>query len=464
MIKKNKTLFVDKISTDIFLILLSAFFLTSLTYKFNLAAYFVIAPLLIIIYRRDFKTTVIFCALTGLITSLFTFDWVYRYMNYLYPIVIVLLILFFAVFGALTHLLYHRMKHLSLLVAPSVWIWLMLLLDLTKYGSYIFEFSMYNPLSAPLIWLIGGRGVTFVIIMLNSAIAEIIIKKTKWKILSILGIVVVLISCYAYSSFAEPSGEPLSITLVQGNFDQTWKWRQDHVIEILNTYKSLSKNVPENSLIVWPEYALPVDIRFYPQILREIETVSKNNKAYLILGSLIYDPKSGDHYDAAFLFSKNGSIADYYKSVYPAFYNRNSIGSDEELRLLTINGKKAGVMMCAEEAYSKVARLQANTGAQFFISLANDQNLTRGVYLSSLYPRLRAAENYKPIVRASNTGVTQIINPYGKVYKIEEGKRNILIGETLLNEHKTPYTIYGNMPLYVIILLVTIFAKKRKDK
>lgn len=118
-------------------------------------------------------------------------------------------------------------------------------------------------------------------------------------------------------------------------------------------------------------------------------------------------------------------------------------------------------MICVEEKDSQVARTQSKNGAQFLISISNDQNFKRGIYLSGLYSNLRAAENYKYFIRSANTGETKIINPYGKAKALEKDKRNILIGEVRLNEHKTFYTKYGNTPLYLMTLLIFAIIKRR---
>lgn len=451
--------------SDIILLLLSFLFIILLSQGISFIAYFAIAPFLIIIYRKRFKTAITFCAFAAFASSLFAFDWVYNYKIGLYILAIIVWTLFFTTFTALTHFIYHRIKYFSLFVAPAVWIWLMFVLDFTKYGSYIFEFSMHNPMAAPLIWLIGGRGITFIVIALNSIIAGFIIKQSKKKALSTAIITVILIFCYVYSSIGEADGEPLKVVLTQGNFEQAWKWRQDHVIEIFDAYSSLSNGKVEEGLIVWPEYALPMDIVFYyPSLFEKVQEFTKNNNAYLITGSLIYEKESGDHYDSALLFNPDGKFVDSYNSIYPAFYNEHTIKGEEEAKLFTIKEKKAGVMICAEETDSRLARLQTKEGAQFLVSLSNNQNFSRGIHLSKLYSRLRAAENYKYLVRSTNTGLTQIINPYGKAHEIEENKRKLLIGEIHLNEHKTPYTIYGNKPLYAITLLLIIFIRKRRCK
>ncbi|MDP2906705.1 MAG: nitrilase-related carbon-nitrogen hydrolase [Nanoarchaeota archaeon] len=457
--------FFHSIRGDIFFALLSVLLITSLTHNLNFMSYFAFAPFLMIIHRKNFRYALLFGAFIGLVVSLLSFDWAYNYVGgSLYVLVVIVTTLFFAAFAALTNFIYHKTKYMSLLAAPIMWVWLMLVLDFTKYGGYIFEISMYNPMTAPLIWLIGGRGITFMVIALNSAIAELFTKPSKKKILGVAIISAVLIFCYAYSGVAEARGDTFKVVLMQGNFNQSWGWRQDNVREIFANYQKMSYGQSGKDLIVWPEFAIPTDISFDPFISKGLQEIAKNNNAFFITGSLIFDVITKNHYDVALLFDKKGDVIDTFKSVKPAFYNRNTLKGEGVVKPFVLDNKKAGIMICAEEMDSKISRLQVKQGAQFLISISNDQNLGRGIHLAKLYPRLRAAENYKYLVRATNTGITQIVNPYGKTKEIEENERKILIGEILLNEHKTPYTIYGDIPLYSLTFLIILLIKKRRTR
>ena len=80
MMKKKKSSFITfyhNEKKDIFLALLSSALIASITYKFNIAPFFAIIPLLMIIYSRNLKAVLAFSALTGFLSAIFTFDWVY---------------------------------------------------------------------------------------------------------------------------------------------------------------------------------------------------------------------------------------------------------------------------------------------------------------------------------------------------------------------------------------------------
>jgi len=87
---------------------------------------------------------------------------------------------------------------------------------------------------------------------------------------------------------------------------------------------------------------------------------------------------------------------------------------------------KFGISLCYEGTQAKISRDYAKENVGFLISLANNARLadTPGVIYPSLFVRLRAAENGKYLVRVTNDGITQIINPFGKEVKsLEIGKK-----------------------------------------
>ena len=118
--------------------------------------------------------------------------------------------------------------------------------------------------------------------------------------------------------------------------------------------------------------------------------------------------------------------------------------------------------MCNEENIQSITKDRIQNGAQFIVSLSNNQFFGRGRYIISKFTRLRAAENAKYLVRATNDGITQIVNPFGKViYSAEPKKQKILIGDIYMNNYKTFYTKNGNLLVYLLIILSTILMLKK---
>lgn len=195
-----------------------------------------------------------------------------------------------------------------------------------------------------------------------------------------------------------------------------------------------------------------------------------STKSYLVLGSLRWhNDFYGDERqrsDVALVFGPDGGLAGEYKSMIPIPFEKWVVPGNET-NIFDSDMGIFGVSLCYEETQD-VAKEFSQKGAQFLASLANNQKLdgTPGIYLTSLYSNLMAAENGKYLIRATNTGITKIVNPYGKVEaQSEPYKKGILIGDIYLNSKTTFYTMYGNLILNIaLIVLAILFIRGIKNK
>ena len=116
----------------------------------------------------------------------------------------------------------------------------------------------------------GVFGLSFLIVLINATIFEVINKRSKKEYI-IAGVVfLILAGVYAYGicrldqvNKAVQNSPGMEVSLIQGNIDQSIKWNENYQRETLNIYEQLSlKNLPGNgSLIVWPETAAPFIFR-----------------------------------------------------------------------------------------------------------------------------------------------------------------------------------------------------------
>lgn len=121
-----------------------------------------------------------------------------------------------------------------------------------------------------------------------------------------------------------------------------------------------------------------------------------------------------------------------------------------------------GVVICLEEAYGELVRTVRRMGANCLVSLSND-----GWYPRSALPwvhlehgRLRAAENGVPVLRSCNTGVTAIIDCFGRVVQQilpSESKAGILIGAVPKKHLPTLFTLWGD---WAILFLSALFFSR----
>lgn len=290
-------------------------------------------------------------------------------------------------------------------------------------------------------------------------------KKNKKVAVLLVILGMIIFSSYFYVVAQSESGGEVKIALIQGNFPQLWGWRSNNVEEIISVYEELTLRAAQSKpdIIVWPEYAVIRDISYDEKFYSKVSEIAKKANTTLIIGAIKHAENFNKYTNTAFIFSRGGDLVGHYSSAKPFVFDTYAVKSTEKARTFSVDGRKFKIIACNEEAISDLRGLYLNNDEEFIISIVNNQGAGRGLEMLSLYSRLRASEIRKSIVRATNTGITQIINSYGGVVKrIKPEKRNILIGEVHLNKYKTFYSKYGDIPLFIFIATLLVFFKKRK--
>ncbi len=437
----------------------------------NLLVWAYLIPLLVVILSTHLKKIMLYLVIYSSIVGVFGFLWVRNYNYYVLLGVFLVFTLFHIGFGVLTRILVKRRMFLEVFIPPIIWIIMYYIFDLIPVDNFWINISALHAEAAPLIWYVGSLGITFIIILFSSSIAFFILRKKKAYLAVGVTIIVVMSLCFLYSNIKKPEGETIKAAVIQGNFPESWEYRTKNAkAGIYETYKNLTYESLkyEPDLIAWPEYAIPTDILKDENFSKEFIGFTRELNTDLVLGSLSEaDNKTG--YDVALVFQKDSEIILVYKSVKPAPYEEDT-KAYTKLETLKTKSSNIGIVICYEETQPELIREHANNGAEFFIALSNNNRFgkSNGIFLSSLPSKAAAAENGKYLIRATNTGISQIINPYGKAEaRIEQFKRGILIANIHPNNTKTFYTKYGNILLNIFIgglILLLIIYRTRKSK
>jgi apolipoprotein N-acyltransferase len=359
------------------------------------------------------------------------------------------------------------------LIPPVVWFCIQKAASYTAIGSGWIDLAMFQPTMAPLIWIVGSKGITFIIVLFNSIIAAWIQEKSRSVLMSGLILLLIIGSCIAFSNFKTPNGETLKVALLQGNFFESWDWRREQAdTVILDTYLTMTEEAKDEhpDIVAWPEYAIADDVLLKKPLFEKIAKEAKNTGSSIILGTLgelggVVNGEKRVHNIAALISSNPGRFPhDSYVSVRPVPWDKAIIPGPHPRTMVTEKAT-VGILLCFEEMFPEIAARFSQQGAELLFSLANNSRFqqTRGLYLLTLQTRLRAAENRQYLARATNTGITQIVNPYGKIIaQAKPFSREILNSEVKLSSWVTPYARYGDRTLTVIILLMWVYLWAKK--
>jgi apolipoprotein N-acyltransferase len=278
-------------------------------------------------------------------------------------------------------------------------------------------------------------------------------------------------------TWTQPSGEPITVALVQGGITQDRKWVPEELEPTKALYEMYTDEHLDADLIVWPEAAIPALLDELTEYLSPIfERVHAHGKA-LLFGVVEYDADTERYYNS--VLGYDGNFALYRKRhlvpfgeffPVPQFVRRwlrlmslpytDFARGDPDQPPLAIGGQHIGVSICYEDVFGEEligvldrATLLANVSndAWFGGSVAPQQHLQ--------IARMRALEGGRDLMRTTNTGITAIIDASGRVLKtIPQFDPAVLSGSVQPRSGLTPYARCGNWAIVSCAFLALVTA------
>ena len=277
--------------------------------------------------------------------------------------------------------------------------------------------------------------------------------------------------------WTQTSGGPLRVTLLQGDIPQDIKWLWDMRQPSIELYTKLTREHWDSQLIVWPESALPEMYNEAKDFLDALGQEARDHHSDLLIGVLYEDAASGRYYNSMVsvgssrqfyhkhhlvpfteylpLQSVLGGIVDFMQVPMSDF----SAGPAAQAPL-AVAGHKAGISICYEDAFGEEV-IRALPDATLLVNVSNDAWFGHSIAPQQhlQIARMRALETGRPLLRATNTGMTAIVDARGKLQAIApQFKVYALTGEVQPMQGMTPYARYGNYPAVILAGLLFIAA------
>ena len=338
----------------------------------------------------------------------------------------------------------------------------------------------YSQIDSPLsgfIPILGVYGVSFITLLCASLLAYCIKQGKQALLPGLSGIILILISGTLLSSieWTNPSGKPVTATLIQGNISQDKKWQIAQRKPTVDLYSRLTRENWSSQLIVWPETALPAFYHQAKSYLKRLQTEAIQNNTNLLIGLPVMDITNKRYFNAVVSLGENPDF--YHKQHLVPFGEfipfRNVLGnilrvidvplpnfsySSNKNRLLTIKGHKVGISICYEDAFGEETIL-ALPEADLLVNVSNDawfgETVAPPQHLQ--IARMRAAETGRPLLRSTNTGITAFIDHHGKVSaRLPQFKTDVLTATVQPMTGTTPYINWGNNIIVSLILIILI--------
>jgi apolipoprotein N-acyltransferase len=259
----------------------------------------------------------------------------------------------------------------------------------------------------------GVYGLSFVLAMLGCAFAAVALRRPRRELAWLLLIAPV----FALPALPAATPGTESVRVVQPNIDTEAEWTPESLRALEQQLEIFSRS-QTGPLLVWPEAPAP----FYPadRTFREYLTdVARSTHAYLLMGGVGLDPDGQllDRYEKIKLVPFGEFVPPPFGWVNRITKEAGDFAPGNRIVIFQANGHRLGAFICYESAFPDLVRQFARDGAEVLINLSNDGYFGHSAaYAQHLeIVRMRAAENRRWILRATNDGITAAIDPAGRV-------------------------------------------------
>jgi len=371
--------------------------------------------------------------------------------------------LYVAIFGWIVRVVRRRLGLSVFLVAPFAWTAIEWLKSSGELGCPWGDLG-YALAQQP-VWIqgasvVGASGLSTWIVCVNALLAAAIAKFMSRRFVEAglrltLGLALVALppiwgakrlrAANAAPSQGAPRAAPSigRVALIQPNIASDQKWNptfQDSVVESLYglTGRAVDSDTLRIDLIVWPETALPFYVRLEPLKLRRLLDTARELGTPILAGypdARLSSAGDVTTHNAAGLVLASGAISGQYEKMHLVpfgeripfqglfpFLGHFDLGQAEwtpgtERVVFGGVGPPFGVLICFESIFADHARRYRDEGAEYLVNITNDEWFGRsaGPVQHADLAVLRSVELGMGLVRAANTGISMIVDPYGRI-------------------------------------------------
>ena len=286
--------------------------------------------------------------------------------------------------------------------------------------------------------------------------------------------------------WTEPVGSPVNVSLLQGNIAQDQKWQEDRLPTTLKTYSALALT-SSSPLIILPETALPLFLDQLPQdYLSMLAVLARRNGGDILVGVPERLP-GGEYFNSVISFG-TAPTQTYRKSHLVPFGEfiplRPVLGwivsvlaipmqdfsrGAENQRQLAVAGQRVAVNVCYEDAFGEEIIRQLPE-ATLLVNVSNvawfGRSIAPGQHLQ--ISQARALETGRYMLRATNTGVTGVIGPDGRLLGAAPEFTTAVVTHRVQGySGSTPYVRWGNtaaLALCLVLIAAAAWIKRRNAR
>ena len=288
------------------------------------------------------------------------------------------------------------------------------------------------------------------------------------------------------------AGEPIRVGLIQGNIDQNEKVDPSRAAGIFQDYLGMTRQAIREGagFVIWPESSTP--FRFEDDLFAaaQIRTLARQAQVPILFGSDQFIRGAGGapttFYNAAFLVRPDGTTGGVYRKIHlvpfgeyvpaqkllffaaPLVQAVSDFSAGTEATLLPVGTHLVSTAICYEVVYPNLVRQFVAGGSELLTTITNDAwfGPTSAPYQHFEQASMRAIEEGRYLVRSANTGISGIVDPYGRVLaRTAVFERAAVVGEARFLKTTTLYARIGDLLAYAAALATAaLLALARRVK
>ena len=353
--------------------------------------------------------------------------------------------------------------------------------------------------------LFGSCFLTFLIVAVNFFVACALLSPVKKRIFAAVGAGIFIFNtvfgavALLTDGIKENGSREIKAAVIQGNISSTEKWGFDWYERTEEKYIGLIEKAAADGaeLVVIPETVFPVYIENNAKIRNLLSETAKKNSVTILVGTMTKDENEcqrniivavtpdgefhmENYYSKRHLvpFGEYVPWRDLFTAIYPPLSDVGMLDNDftpgEDPAVFDTGEYKIGSAICFDSIFAELIRGSVNDGAELIAIETNDSwfSDSAAVYMHEAQAKLRAVEAGRYVLRAANTGISEIISPTGRaIAEIEPLVDGYAVESVRPRSDRTLYSAVGDIwvmlsALFVAGIAVTdaVFAIKEKRK
>jgi apolipoprotein N-acyltransferase len=206
-------------------------------------------------------------------------------------------------------------------------------------------------------------------------------------------------------------------------------------MRVLSTEAAEAMDPAPAELLIWPEYPVPAYYFDDPGFRSYMGDLARQSGAHVIFNAIAFrDTERRQPLNSALVLNPEGELVSHYSKMFlvpfgefvpwpfSLFIDKITLEAGDfvpgnEVVVTPLGDHKIGTFICYESVFARGVRRFVAGGAELLVNISNDSwyGETSARHQHLLIARMRAVENQRWLLRATNDGITSAIDPGGRI-------------------------------------------------